>query len=84
MDLTIVYVGLTLILYFAIVLGSSKIAVRKGFNSLVMFITAILLPVIAPFIVLFIYRRPNAEESKYGTFDNIIIEITQPQITKMQ
>ena len=80
MDLTIVYVGLTLILYFAIVLGSSKIAVRKGFNSLVMFITAILLPVIAPFIVLFIYRRPNAEESKYGTFDNIIIEITQPFI----
>jgi proton-dependent oligopeptide transporter, POT family len=80
MDLTIVYVGLTLIAYFVIVLGSSKIAVRKGFNSLLMFFIAVLLPVIAPVIALFIYRRPNVDPSGYGTFDNIILEITQPFI----
>jgi len=83
MDLTVVYVGLLLIAYFVIVLGSSKVAVRKGFNSALMFSIAVILPIIAPIIVLFIFKRENVDESKYGTFDKIIIEITQPFIDLM-
>jgi proton-dependent oligopeptide transporter, POT family len=83
MDLTIVYLGLIIILYFVIVLGCSKIAVKKGFNSLVMFLLSLIIPVAAPVIVLFIMKRKNVDESEYGSFDKIIIEITQPFIDLM-
>jgi len=83
MDLTIVYLGLIIILYFVIVLGCSRIAVKKGFNSLLMFLVSLIIPVAAPVIVLFIMKRKDVGESEYSSFDKIIIEITQPFIDLM-
>ena len=83
MDLTIVYVGLSLILYFVILLGTSRLAIRKGFNGVLMFVVALVLPPIAVIISLFIMGRKNVAAESVTPFGNVINEITQPFIDLM-
>ncbi|MEW5842816.1 MAG: MFS transporter [Bacteroidota bacterium] len=83
MDLTIVYVGLSLILYFVILLGTSRLAIRKGFNGVLMFVVALVLPPIAVIISLFIIGRKNVAAESVTPFGNVINEITQPFIDLM-
>ncbi|MBS3945910.1 MAG: MFS transporter, partial [Melioribacter sp.] len=80
MDLLISVIGLGLIVYFVLLLGSTRLAIRKGFNAIAMFITALILPPVALIIVLFIYGRENIERDEKDTFANIIWEVTQPFI----
>ncbi len=83
MDLTIVYVGLALILYFVILLGTPRLAIKKGFNSILMFIAALILPPVAVLIALFIVGRKNVETENVSQFAKVIYDITQPFIDLM-
>jgi hypothetical protein len=51
MDLQISLIGLGLIVYFVILLGSTRLAIRKGFNAKVMFLAALILPPLALVLV---------------------------------
>src|SRR3989339_935671 len=80
MDLLVSVIGLTLITYFVILLGATRLAIKKGFNAVVMFLCALLLPPVAVILVLFIYGRKEVERDEKNTFTNIIWEVTQPFI----
>ncbi len=80
MDLLVSVIGLALITYFVILLGATRLAIKKGFNAIVMFLSAALVPPVAVIIVLFIYQRGNVERNEKDSFNNIIWEVTQPFI----
>lgn len=80
MDLLVSLIGLGLIVYFVILLGGTRFAIRKGFNAQTMFLSALILPPVALSIVLFIYNRKNVARDEKNTFSNIIWEVTQPFI----
>ncbi len=80
MDLLVSVIGLSLITYFVILLGATRLAIKKGFNAVVMFLSALLVPPVAVIIVLFIYGRKEVERDEKNTFTNIIWEVTQPFI----
>ena len=64
MDLLVSVIGLALITYFVILLGGTRLAIKKGFNAVIMFSCALLFPPIALIIMLFIYGRENVERDK--------------------
>ncbi|MBI5729497.1 MAG: MFS transporter, partial [Ignavibacteriales bacterium] len=80
MDLLVSVIGLALITYFVILLGATRLAIKKGFNAVVMFLSALLIPPVAVVLVLFIYGRKEVERDEKNTFTNIIWEVTQPFI----
>ncbi|MCX6168062.1 MAG: MFS transporter [Ignavibacteriales bacterium] len=80
MDLLVSVIGLALITYFVILLGATRLAIKKGFNAIAMFLLAAIVPPIAVIIVLFIYGRAEVERDEKNTFTNIIWEVTQPFI----
>jgi hypothetical protein len=64
MDLQISLIGLGLIVYFVMLLGSTRFAIRKGFNAKVMFISALILPPLALIMVLLINGKKMQNEMK--------------------
>lgn len=80
MDLLVSIIGLGLIIYFVLLLGSTRLAIRKGFNPIAMFLIALFMPPIALILVLFIKGHNNVERDEKNTFSNIIWEVTQPFI----
>jgi MFS family permease len=77
-DLLIVFIGLSIILYIFFVLGTSRTAIKKGFNGLLWFLFSIILPPIAFITVMLIKPHHDKTEKEYNFFDNIIIDLTQP------
>jgi len=83
MDLLIIYIGIAMILFFAVLLSTTRFAVKKGFNSTLMFFIAFALPPLALVIAFLINKRKNIEKDKISSFDKIIYEITDPFIDLM-
>lgn len=81
MDLLVSAIGLALIAYFVILLGATRLAIKKGFNAVIMFLSALLVPPVAVIIFLFIYnKKEDVKRDEKNTFHNIIWEVTQPFI----
>jgi len=80
MDLLVSIIGIALITYFFILLGGTRLAIKKGFNAVTMFTWALFLPPVALIIILFIYKRKTVERDEKNVFANIIWEVTQPFI----
>jgi POT family proton-dependent oligopeptide transporter len=78
-DLIIVFIGLGVILYFFLVLGTGRVAIQKGLNGVIWFLVSLVLPPVAYFIVLFSSKREKAK-GEPDFFENIIMELTQPFI----
>ncbi len=77
-DLLIVFIGLGLILYFFLTLGTARNAILRGQNALMWLIFSLLLPPIA-FILILMKNKDHAKDEKdYNFLENIIIELTQP------
>ena len=79
-DLIIVFIGLGLILYFFFVLATSRNAIFKGYNGVVWFLLSLILPPIAYFTIIFLPVKKSKGKEQYNSFDNIVIELTQPFI----
>ncbi|HOI30856.1 MAG TPA: MFS transporter [Melioribacteraceae bacterium] len=80
MDLLVSIIGIGLIVYFVLLLGGTRLAIRKGFNAKLMFLVAMVLPPVALILVLLILNKNNIERDEKDTFTNIIWEVTQPFI----
>jgi len=78
-DLTIVFIGLGVILYFFFVLGTVRLAIQKGQNGLLWFLVSLVLPPVAYLIVLTSGKKEKTE-TQPAFFENIIMELTQPFI----
>ena len=78
-DLTIVFIGLGVILYFFFVLGTGRLAIQKGQNGVMWFLISLVLPPVAYFIVLASEKKEKVKEGP-DFFEDIIMELTQPFI----
>jgi Na+/melibiose symporter-like transporter len=79
-DLIIVFIGLGLILYFFFVLATSRNAIYKGYNGLIWFLLSLIFPPIAYLIILLMPVKKQKSKDEYNSFDNIVLELTQPFI----
>ena len=77
-DLLIVFIGLSIILYIFFVLGTSRTAIKKGFNGIIWFLFSIILPPFAFVTVLLVNSKDSKADKEYNFFDNIIMDLTQP------
>ena len=77
-DLLIVFIGLSIILYIFFVLGTSRTAIKKGFNALLWFIFSILLPPFAFITVLLVTPKELKTEIRHNFFNNIVMDLSQP------
>ena len=79
-DLLIVFIGLAIILYIILVLGTSRTAINKGFNALGWFLFSIISPLIAFIIVLLMRPKTTKKKEEYNFTENIIMDLSQPFI----
>ncbi|MBI9072820.1 MAG: MFS transporter [Melioribacteraceae bacterium] len=77
-DLLIVFIGLALILYIFLVLGTARIAILKGQNAVLMFLFSLVLPIISFPMVLFSEKKETEAEAKSSFFKDTIMDLTQP------
>jgi proton-dependent oligopeptide transporter, POT family len=77
-DLLIVFIGLALILYIFFVLGTSRIAVLKGYNPLTWFLLSLMLPPLAYFVILFSKPKSDKPANLEGFLEKIVMDLTQP------
>jgi len=77
-DLLIVFIGLALILYLFLVLGTARTAVLKGRNGILWLVFAILTPIVAYIIILLLKPKEVKVDQAKGFFQTIIMDLTQP------
>ena len=77
-DLLIVFIGLALILYLFLVLGTARTAVLKGRNGILWLIFAILTPIVAYIIILLLKPKEVKVDQAKGFLQTIIMDLTQP------
>lgn len=77
-DLLVVFIGLAVILYIFFVLGTTRIAVLRGGNSILWFFSSLILP---PFAFLgALNLKKKSEKEKKTFFENTILDLSQPFI----
>lgn len=79
-DLLIVFIGLGLILYFFFILATSRNAIHKGYNGVIWFIFSLILPPVAYILILTLPVKNVKSREEFSSFDNIVLELTQPFI----
>ncbi len=79
-DLVIVFVGLGLILYFFFVLATSRNAILKGYDGIIWSLLSLVIPPMAYIIILILPYKKSKSKEEYSTFENIVLELTQPFI----
>lgn len=79
-DLIIVFIGLGLILYFFFVLATARNAIFKGYNGVVWFLLSLVIPPIAYIVILLLPVKNVKSKEEHNSFDNIVMELTQPFI----
>ena len=77
-DLLIVFIGLSIILYIYFVLGTSRTAIKKGYNVLLWFIFSVLLPPFAFIAILLANPKEQNTEMGHSFFNIIIMDLSQP------
>ena len=77
-DLLIVFIGLALILYLFLVLGTARTAVLKGRNGILWLIFAVLTPIVAYIIILLLKPKEVKVDQAKGFLQTIIMDLTQP------
>ncbi len=79
-DLNIVFIGLGLILYFFFVLATSRNAIFKGYNGIIWFLFSLVVPPFAYLVNSLLPVKEQKSKEEYSSFDNIVLELTQPFI----
>lgn len=77
-ELLIVFIGLAIIFYIFFVLGTSRAAIKRGFNGLQWFLFSLILPPIAFITVLLAAPKQVKTKEEFGFMDNIIMDLSQP------
>jgi MFS family permease len=77
-DLLIVFIGLAIILYMFFILGTSRIAIQRGYSGILWFLFSLILPPIAYLLILFQQSNETNVEKDYSFFKNIVMDLTQP------
>lgn len=77
-DLLVVFIGLAVIAYIFFSLGTLRLAITKGYNGLSWLPFALLFPMVAFFVILFMKDKKVDGKSKDSFFTNIVMDLTQP------
>ncbi len=77
-DLLVVFIGLAVIGYIFFVLGTTRSAILKGYNSILWFLLSIIIPPIAFILILNKRKLEVPADVETSFFDNTIIDLSQP------
>src|SRR4030066_1992314 len=77
-DLLIVFIGLAIMFYIFFVLGTSRIAIKKGLNGSLWFLFSITLPPVAYISVLLAASKQAKTKEEFDFAENILMDLSQP------
>ena len=75
-DLLIVFIGLSIILYIFFVLGTSRTAIKKGFNGVLWLLFSIVLPPFSFITVLLVNPKDDKTDNGINFFNREMLVYT--------